>query len=62
MIRAMKAPLFFLLLTIVCLPLTSCESPSSGDQGTGPGYTYIETGWHHGWGGPRVLRGAHGLR
>lgn len=59
MICAMKLKL--LLLAVVGSCLTSCESPSSGDRTTGPGYTYVETGWHHGWGGPRVLRGAHGL-
>lgn len=57
----MKVQLAILLLALVSLSLTSCESPSSASQGASPSYTYLETGWHHGWGGPRVLRGAHGL-
>ncbi len=59
MICPMKVKL--LSLALACLSLTSCESPSSGDRPVSPSYTYVETGWHHGWGSPRVLRGARGL-
>lgn len=57
----MRTSRLLFLIAALAMVLPSCETSSSKEQEDGLSYTYLETGWHHGWGGPRVLRGARGL-